>query len=284
MSMTESQDAEVDAATYQRLRLDRPHAARVYDYFLGGKDNFAIDRQAAEHLLQAFPGCRVTAQSNRMWMHRAARYAAAQGIKQFLDVGTGIPTSPNLHEIVQEVVPSANVVYADNDPIVLAHARALLASGPLGRTAYLDADITVPGSVLGTDEAKELLDLSKPVALSMVGVLHSLADELKPYEIVRDLLEQLAPGSLLIISHATQDFAPEMWDRAVEGYKSDGGGNAQVRTKADVARFFDGTELVEPGIVSPISWHPDEATDRLVESGEFTDIMCSLWVGVGRKP
>jgi hypothetical protein len=284
MFMAESQDAGVDPGMYELLRLDRPHAARVYDYFLGGKDNFAIDRQAAENLLKAFPGCRVTAESNRMWMHRAARYAAEQGISQFLDVGTGIPTSPNLHEIAQSVIPEAHVVYADNDPIVLAHARALLASGPKGRTAYLDADITVPDSVLGTDEVKDLLDLKKPVALSLVGVLHSLADDLKPYDIVRNLLEPLAPGSLLIISHATQDFAPEMWDRAVEGYKSDGGGQAQVRNKADVTRFFDGTELIEPGVVSPIRWYPDEETDRRVASGEFTEIMASLWCGVGRKP
>ncbi|MFD7153232.1 SAM-dependent methyltransferase [Kribbella sp. NPDC059898] len=280
--MAESQD--VDPGVYEQLRLDRPHAARVYDYFLGGKDNFAIDRQAAEHLLKAFPGCRVTAQSNRMWMHRAARYAAGQGITQFLDVGTGIPTSPNLHEIVQKIVPEAHVVYVDNDPIVLTHARALLSSGPLGRTAYLDADITVPGSVLQTEEVRELIDFGKPVALSLVGVLHSLADDLKPYEMVRDLLEPLAPGSLLIISHATQDFAPEMWDRAVQGYKSDGGGNAQVRNKADVTRFFAGTELIEPGVVSPIRWFPDEETNRRVDSGEFTEIMCSLYCGVGRKP
>ncbi|GAA1590377.1 MULTISPECIES: SAM-dependent methyltransferase [Kribbella] len=282
--MAESQDAEVDPGVFEQLRLDRPHAARVYDYFLGGKDNFAIDRQAAEHLLKAFPGCRVTAQSNRMWMHRAARYAAEQGITQFLDVGTGIPTSPNLHEIVQKVVPEAHVVYVDNDPIVLTHARALLASGPLGRTAYLDADITEPGSVLRAKEFTDLIDLGKPVALSLVGVLHSLADDLKPYDIVRDLLEPLAPGSLLIISHATQDFAPEMWDRAVQGYKSDGGGNAQVRNKADVTRFFAGTELIEPGVVSPIKWFPDDETTRRVDSGEFTEIMCSLYCGVGRKP
>ncbi|MGZ0149894.1 SAM-dependent methyltransferase [Kribbella sp. WER1] len=282
--MAESHDADVDPGVYEQLRLDRPHAARVYDYFLGGKDNFAIDRQAAEHLLKAFPGCRVTAQSNRMWMHRAARYAADQGITQFLDVGTGIPTSPNLHEIVQKVVPEAHVVYVDNDPIVLTHARALLSSEPLGKTAYLDADITVPGTVLQSEEVGELIDFGKPVALSLVGVLHSLADDLKPYDMVRDLLEPLAPGSLLIISHATQDFAPEMWDRAVQGYKSDGGGNAQVRNKADVTRFFAGTELVEPGVVSPIRWFPDEETNRRVDSGEFTEIMCSLYCGVGRKP
>lgn len=282
--MTESHDGDVDPRMSEQFKLDRPHTARVYDYLLGGKDNFAIDRQAAEHLLQAFPGSRVTALSNRMWMHRAATYAAEQGITQFLDIGTGIPTSPNLHEIVQEITPSAHVVYADNDPIVLAHARALLAGKPEGKTAYLDADLTKPQTILQSDEVRELIDLSKPVALSLVGVFHSLADDLKPYDILRQLVEPLAPGSLLIFSHATGDFAPELWDRAVQGFKSDGGVSAQVRSQEEVTRFFDGTELVEPGVVSPFRWYPDDETQRLVEKGKFTDIMCSLWVGVGRKP
>lgn len=272
-----------DAATRERLQLDRPHGARVYDYFLGGKDNFAIDRQAAEHLLEAFPGFRTAALSNRMWMHRAARYAAEQGITQFLDIGTGIPTSPNLHEVVQEVVPEARVVYADNDPIVLSHSRALLTSGPEGRTAYLEADVTDPGSIMESDEVRETLDLSKPVALSLVGVFHYLPDALKPYDLVRQLVEPLAPGSLLIFSHCTPDFAPELWERAIQVYKADGG-DAQVRSKEEVTRFFDGLELVEPGVSVPFQWHPDQQTQDLVAKGEFTDVMCSLWVGVAKKP
>jgi hypothetical protein len=280
--MAESQDAEVDAGTYEQLKLDRPHGARVYDYFLGGKDNFAIDRQAGEHLLQAFPGFRTAARSNRMWMHRAARYAAEQGITQFLDIGTGIPTSPNLHEVVQDVVPEAHVVYVDNDPIVLAHSRALLISKPEGATAYLEADVTDPQAIIDSEEVNELLDLSKPVALSLVGVFHYLPDALKPYDLVRQLVEPLAPGSMLIFSHCTPDFAPELWERAIQVYKADGG-DAQVRSKEEVTQFFEGTELVEPGVVSPFRWHPDAETQELVDKGEFTDVMCSLWVGVGRK-
>jgi hypothetical protein len=272
-----------DAATRERLQLDRPHGARVYDYFLGGKDNFAIDRQAAEHLLEAFPGFRTAALSNRMWMHRAARYAAEQGITQFLDIGTGIPTSPNLHEVVQEVAPQARIVYADNDPIVLAHSRALLSSGPKGKTAYLEADVTDPRSIIESDEVRETLDLSKPVALSLVGVFHYLPDALKPYDLVKQLVEPLAPGSLLIFSHCTPDFAPELWERAIQVYKADGG-DAQVRSKEEVARFFDGLELVEPGVSVPFRWHPDQQTEDLVAKGEFTDVMCSLWVGVAKKP
>lgn len=272
-----------DAATRERLQLDRPHGARVYDYFLGGKDNFAMDRQAAEHLLEAFPGFRTAALSNRMWMHRAARYAAEQGIIQFLDVGTGIPTSPNLHEVVQEVVPEARIVYADNDPIVLSHSRALLTSGPEGKTAYLEADVTDPRSIIESDEVRETLDLSKPVALSLVGVFHYLPDALKPYDLVKQLVEPLAPGSLLIFSHCTPDFAPELWERAIQVYKADGG-DAQVRSKEEVTKFFDGLELVQPGVSVPFRWHPDQETQDLVAKGEFTDVMCSLWVGVAKKP
>jgi SAM-dependent methyltransferase len=277
--MTESQDAEV----YDRLKLDRPHGARVYDYFLGGKDNFAIDRQAAEHLLEAFPGFRTAARSNRMWMHRAARYVAERGVTQFLDVGTGIPTSPNLHEVVQQVVPEARVVYADNDPIVLAHSRALLVSTAEGKTAYLEADVTDPQSILESAEVKDVLDLSKPVALSLVGVFHYLPDALKPYDLVKQLLEPLASGSYLIFSHCTPDFAPELWERAIQVYKADGG-DAQVRSKEEIARFFDGLDMVEPGVSAPFRWHPDAETEQLVEKGEFTDVSCSLWVGVAQKP
>ena len=277
--MDESQDAEV----YDRLKLDRPHGARVYDYFLGGKDNFAIDRQAAEHLLEAFPGFRTAARSNRMWMHRAAKYVAERGITQFLDVGTGIPTSPNLHEVVQEIVPAARVVYADNDPIVLAHSRALLVSNPEGKTAYLEADVTDPQSILESAEVKDVLDLSQPVALSLVGVFHYLPDALKPYDLVQQLLEPLASGSYLIFSHCTPDFAPELWERAIQVYKADGG-DAQVRSKEEISRFFDGLELVEPGVSAPFRWHPDAETESLVEKGEFTDVSCSLWVGVAKKP
>jgi SAM-dependent methyltransferase len=184
---------------------------------------------------------------------------------------------------VQEVTPEAHVVYVDNDPIVLAHSRALLVSRPEGRTAYLEADVTDPQSILESDEVKDLLDLSKPVALSLVGVFHYLPDALKPYDLVRQLVEPLASGSYLIFSHCTPDFAPELWERAIEVYKADGG-DAQVRSKDEVAQFFDGLELVEPGVSLPFEWHPDDETEHLVETGEFTDVMCSLWVGVARKP
>ncbi|MEU4389325.1 SAM-dependent methyltransferase [Kribbella sp. NPDC023855] len=266
-----------------RLDLSVPHSARVYDYFLGGKSNFAVDRAAGDHLLQAFPGFRTAAQSNRMWMHRAARFVAERGITQFLDIGTGIPTSPNLHEVVQEIVPEARVVYADNDPIVLAHSRALLVSSPQGETAYLEADVTDPQAILDSEEVRTVLDLSKPVALSLVGVFHYLPDELKPYEIVQQFVDALAPGSYLIFSHCTPDFAPAMWEQAIQVYKADGG-DAQVRSREEIERFFTGLEMVEPGLEVPYRWHPDEETVDLVERRIFTDVSCSLWVGVAKKP
>jgi SAM-dependent methyltransferase len=218
-----------------------------------------------------------------MWMHRAARYVAERGITQFLDIGTGIPTSPNLHEVVQEIVPAARVVYADNDPIVLAHSRALLVSSPEGETAYLEADVTDPQAILDSEEVRTVLDLSKPVALSLVGVFHYLPDELKPYEIVQQFVDALAPGSYLIFSHCTPDFAPAMWEQAIQVYKADGG-DAQVRSREEIERFFTGLEMVEPGLEVPYRWHPDEETADLVERRIFTDVSCSLWVGVAKKP
>jgi SAM-dependent methyltransferase len=280
--MTDQSDAAA-SDNADRLNLNVPHSARVYDYFLGGKTNFAVDREAGDHLLEAFPGFRTAAQSNRMWMHRAARYVAERGITQFLDIGTGIPTSPNLHEVVQEVVPEARVVYADNDPIVLAHSRALLVSSLRGETAYLEADVTDPQAILDSAEVREVLDLSKPVALSLVGVFHYLPDDKKPYELVQQLVDALASGSYLIFSHCTPDFAPEMWEQAIQVYKADGG-DAQVRSREEIERFFTGLDLVEPGIEVPYRWHPDEETEDLADRNIFNDVSCSLWVGVARKP
>jgi SAM-dependent methyltransferase len=277
------QTDEAGTSSVDRLDLSVPHSARVYDYFLGGKTNFAVDREAGDHLLEAFPGFRTAAQSNRMWMHRAAKYVAERGVTQFLDVGTGIPTSPNLHEVVQAIVPEARVVYADNDPIVLAHSRALLVSSPHGETAYLEADVTDPQAILDSTEVREVLDLSKPVALCLVGVFHYITDDQKPYELVQQLLEPLASGSYLIFSHCTPDFAPAMWEQAIQVYKADGG-DAQVRSREEIERFFTGLELVEPGVEVPYRWHPDEETQQLAERRVFTDVSCSLWVGVAKKP
>ncbi|MGK4907091.1 SAM-dependent methyltransferase [Streptomyces albus] len=269
------------------LGLDRHHSARIYDYYLGGKTNFPPDREVAEKLLAAFPGFRNAARANRAFMHRAARYLARIGVHQFLDIGTGIPTSPNLHEVVQSLVPQARVVYADNDPIVLTHARALLTGSAEGRTAYVEADITDPDSILDSAQVRETLDFDRPIALCLVGLMHYITDERDPYGIVRHLVEALPPESYLVLSQCTPDFAPEEWEEAMVVYKQDGG-SAQVRSREEIARFFDGLELIEPGIEVPHRWHPDQDTDQLVhlrsdDPGDTTDTLVSMWAGVALK-
>ncbi|KAK1183992.1 SAM-dependent methyltransferase [Streptomyces sp. NBS 14/10] len=267
------------------LNQGKPHSARMYDYFLGGKDNYVADRQAAAKVLTMWPGVMIAARTNRAFMHRAIRYLAAErGIRQFLDIGTGIPTSPNLHEVAQSIAPEARIVYADNDPIVLAHAQTLLSSVPQGRTAYVDANVAEPDTILNAPELTEVLDLSQPVALSLCALLHFVPDEWDPYAIVQRLLEPLAPGSYLVLSHITPDFDPEATQRTVQIYHS-GGIQGKIRTKAEVERFFTGLELVEPGIEVPHRWHPElAAPDTGTDTGDVTDEEVSFWVGVARKP
>jgi SAM-dependent methyltransferase len=243
------------------LHTDRPQSARRYDYLLGGKTNFAPDRQIAAKALEAFPGLRDVVRTGRAFMGRAVGFLSAQGIDQFLDIGTGIPTSPNVHEIAQAVHPTTRIVYADNDPIVLAHAWALLAnSSPEGRIDYIQADLRQPELILehpclsGEDPA---LDLGRPVAPQLLAVLHFLADADDPCGIVKQLLDRLAPGSRLVVGHATADASPDQVGRAGSAYAS-GGVGIHPRTLAEVTRFADGLELVEPGVVPVGSWRPAE--------------------------
>jgi hypothetical protein len=258
----------------------KPHPARLYDFYLGGKDHYEIDREAAFEALAAFPSIQTCAQVNRLFMHRATRWLTAQaGIRQFLDIGTGIPTEPNLHQIAQGVAPDARVVYADNDPIVLTHARALLRSTPEGRTAYIHADVREPESILTAAALHDTLDLSRPVALSLNAVLHFVPDEFKPYDLVARLVDALPSGSYLVLSHCTGDFAPDEWAEMVSLYHRRGI-PAQVRTADEVARFFDGLELLEPGVEVPHRWKPD-ADQPLAD---VTDAEASFYVGVARKP
>ncbi|WP_265737720.1 SAM-dependent methyltransferase [Actinacidiphila oryziradicis] len=257
----------------------KPHPARMYDFYLGGKDHYEIDRAAASHVVSVFPGIKTCAQVNRLFMHRATRWLAAEaGIRQFLDIGTGIPTEPNLHQIAQGVAPDAKIVYADNDPIVLTHARALLRSTAEGRTAYIHADVREPESILTAAELHATLDMSRPVALSLNALLHFVPDEFKPYDLVAALVDALPSGSYLVISHCTPDFAPETWEKVIDVYRS-GGIFAQVRSAGEIARFFDGLELLEPGVEVPHRWKPD--ADQLLT--DVTDAEVSLYVGVARK-
>jgi hypothetical protein len=271
--------------TLEDLHLDRPHSARVYDFFLGGKNNYTPDRQAAAHLLTVYPGIIVLARENRSFMHRATRMLAEHGIRQFLDIGTGIPTRPNLHEVAQSIAPESRVVYVDNDPLVLAHAQALLDSSPEGRTAYIRADATDPESILSAPALTETLDLTRPVALSLNAIVHFIPDDTEARDVVKRLLDALPSGSALEISHATPDFDPESTAKAVEIYRA-GGTPAKVRTRAEVERFFAGLDLVEPGIQVAHRWRPVEPNPRLhIGAWEtLTDAEVSLYVGVAFKP
>jgi hypothetical protein len=238
------------------------HTARVYNYLLGGDDNFAVDREVAEHAFANYPGgldtaC-IDARANRAFLSRAVRYLADEaGIRQFLDIGTGIPDAGNTHALAAEVAPDARIVYVDNDPIVLAHAHALLSSVPDGAAAYVDGDLRQPEPILA--EAATVLDLTRPVGIILVGVLHVIPDHDQPYDRVATLVEAVAPGSHLAISHMTDDV--EAGDMAVVARRLDETMRTTyppaLRSRADVLRFFAGLDLVEPGLVPAPEWRPD---------------------------
>jgi SAM-dependent methyltransferase len=251
------------------------HPARVYDYWLGGKDNFAADREAAERVLAVTPGLRQRVQANRAFLARAVRYLATEaGIRQFLDIGTGIPSGNNTHEVAQEAAPEARVVYVDNDPIVLVHARALLVSAPEGATQYVEGDLRESGPIL--EAAARTIDFDRPVALLLIGILHLIQDSERPYEIVSDLVAALAPGSYLAISHPARDILPGQ-EEAQRRYNERVSTPQTLRTEPEVARFFDGLELVPPGVVYVHAWRPDPG-DPVPEGG------VSAYGGVARKP
>jgi hypothetical protein len=251
----------------------------MYDYYLGGRTNFTADREAVGKVMAVFPSALVAARANRDFMHRSTAFLADRGIGQFLDIGTGIPTSPNLHEIAQRAVPDAHVAYVDNDPIVLAHAQALLKSSPEGRTAYIQADLTDPEAILASPELRATLDLSWPVALSLNAVLHFLTDAHGAHAIVERLKDALAPGSALAISHGTADFAPVEANKTTDIYRS-AGTSAQPRSRSEIERFFAGWMLVEPGVTTTHRWRPDES-DRL---SDISDAEASCYAAVAVKP
>lgn len=262
------------------LRTDVAHPARMYDYFLGGKDFYDADRTAAEQALTNFPAVRVTARTNRDFMRHATRFLVGQGVRQFLDIGTGIPTEPNLHQVAQEAAPESRVVYVDNDPIVLAHARALLKSTDEGRTAYVQADAGDPAAILAAPELAETLDLTQPVAVSLMALLHFVPGDV--YEIVKSLMAPLAPGSYLAMSHVTTDFDdgpqdPDGMMRLLQVY-IDRGIPVRPRSRAEVSRFFDDLELLEPGIEVIHRWRNEG-----IEHPQSHDKQVSLWGAIGRK-
>ncbi|MET0426179.1 MAG: SAM-dependent methyltransferase [Actinoplanes sp.] len=237
-----------------------PHSARIYDYLLGGKDNFEADRSAAAAIVDASPSLPISMRANRRYMARTARFAAERGVRQFLDIGTGLPTAPNLHQVVQEVDPTANVVYVDNDPIVLVHARALLTSSPEGSTAYIDADLRDVEKILDSPEVTAL-DRTRPVAISLIAVIQFITDEDEAHRIIDGLLAPFPAGSTLAISTVTAH--NEQAVAAAATYRARGI-DAKARTDAEVTGLFRGLDLVEPGVTLVHKWHP-EIEDETVE-------------------
>jgi hypothetical protein len=260
------------------LGFDRAHGARIYDYILGGKDNYEKDRQAGDESLRVWPALRIHMRANRAFMHRVARFLAAQrGIRQFLDIGTGIPTKPNLHEIVQAVALDARIIYVDNDPVVLAHARALMTSTPRGRTAYISADMHEPETILSAPALRETLDLDQPIGLLLIGMLHFIEDDEEALRVVRRVLDVLPPGSYFAATIATDEFAPEPLAKVQEQYYAHGE-TLRFRTKEQAQRFFAGLELEEPGLVQMHKWRPDA-----VDVGKIDDADIAMYGAVGRK-
>jgi hypothetical protein len=246
------------------------HSARVWNYWLGGKDNYPADRATGDKVYEVFPEIVEVARASRAFLARAVRYLAAEvGIRQFLDIGTGLPTADNTHEVAQRVAPSARIVYVDNDPLVLTHARALLTSNPAGATAYIDADLREQEKILKI--AAQTLDFTKPIALMLLGIMGHIVDNHEARSIVQRLMDALPVGSYLVLSDGTT--SPQR-AHADADYNESAGAPYRSRTPDEIARFFDGLELVEPGVGPAPLWRPEPGT-RAVPVGECC--------GVGRK-
>jgi hypothetical protein len=256
-----------------------PHPARMYDYFIGGKNHFAADRETAAQVLRRSPAVHIAARENRAFLGRAVRYLTAEaGIRQFLDIGTGLPTTNNVHEVAQEVDPSAHVVYVDNDPLVLTHARALLTSAPEGRTAYIHADLRDPAAILSHPDTQAVLNFGQPVALMLVAILHFMPDEFKPAEAIATLVDALPPGSYVVASHLTTEHDPAATSAGQQTMR-EAGMTMQKRDSDDFADLaFTGLELVPPGVVLVSEWRPAGLGPRPLPS----EVNC--YGGVARKP
>ncbi|MFI7542326.1 SAM-dependent methyltransferase [Actinoplanes sp. NPDC049599] len=257
----------------------KAHPARRYNYWLGGKDNFAADRASGDELERLFPKVRLGALANRALLQRATRFLAAEaGIRQFLDIGTGLPTADNTHEVAQRHAPESRIVYVDNDPLVMVHARALLDSSPGGRTAYLQADLNDPESILADPVLHDTLDLKQPVGLMLIAVLHFIHGHGAAEPIVRRLLDALPPGSYLVATHATSDFGTPEQQALYQQLIAQGKSDVWTRGREEFAGLFAGLELVEPGVVPASEWRPAAHAEIPARS----DI--NIWSAVGRKP
>ncbi|MFE0156289.1 SAM-dependent methyltransferase [Nonomuraea sp. NPDC059007] len=262
-------------SAWARVDTTVPHSARVWDFLLGGKNNFAVDREVGQILLATFPDFAMVARLQREFLIRAVTYLVSEaGIRQFLDIGTGLPTADNTHEVAQRLAPESRIVYVDNDPIVLVHARALLTSTPSGATDYLDADVRHPEMIL--DGAAKTLDFTKPIAVMMLSIAGQVTDDAGPKTLIDQLMQPLVPGSCLALSDGTNTNPALV--QAVNGYNRTAANTYQLRSPGQIAKFFTGLELVDPGVVPTPQWRP--APDRWEEASTVVSAVC----GVARKP
>ncbi len=263
-----------DSQEHLRLDVSVPHSARLWNYWLGGKDNYASDRAAGDEIVRRFPSIRDLAVADRAFLRRVVRHLVAdQGIRQILDIGTGLPTADNTHQVAQAIAPDSRVVYVDNDPLVLVHARALLASSPQGATAYIEADLNDPANIL--QQAAPTLDFNQPVAVTLLGIVHFILDDDHARHVVRTLVDAIPSGSYLVIAHGCHDINRAEADDIVAFWNEHGTPKIKYRSAAQIERFFDGLELLTPGVVSCSRWRPGP---------DDPDIDVNQYGGVARKP
>jgi SAM-dependent methyltransferase len=255
----------------------RANVARVYDYWLGGWHNFLADQDVARAIAAVEPGVRVFARANRAFLGRAVRFLAGSGVRQFLDIGSGIPTEGNVHEVAQQAAPGSRVVYADIDEVAIAHSRALLAGND--RAAIINGDLRQPGKILASDDTRRLIDFSQPAGLLLMVVLHFITDAEDPWQIVATLRDALAPGSYLVIGHGTDEGSPVAVRAASKVYNRSVSTQMNLRSRGEIMRFFDGFDLLEPGLVYPPLWRPDSPADVPSDPAKYWCL-----AGVGRKP
>jgi hypothetical protein len=274
--MTQSAPREEHVAAGLALDPTVPNPARIWNFWVGGKDHFEADRALAERFGQVVPKMPLIARLTRQFLADAVTRLAADGIRQFLDIGTGLPTANNTHEVAQRLAPDSRIVYVDNDPVVLAHARALLDSSPEGKTAYLDADLRDPAKILA--QAAETLDFSQPVAVLLIAVLHFVQDSDDPYRIVTTLMDAVPPGSYLAILHGASDVGSDDMPEAERRYNEQASAQFNARDREHVSRFFDGLELTGPGLVNLSRWPQGTA------GGGDTHADVAAYCGLARKP
>ena len=268
--------SDSDAASFPEIGTDRPQSARIYNYWLGGKDYFPVDREMGEQIRAVLPGIPEMARCQRAFLARVVTFLAREvGIRQFLDIGTGLPTANNTHEVAQAVAPESRIVYVDNDPIVLVHARALLTSAGEGKTAYIDADLRDPDKIL--EAAAQTLDFTQPIAVMLLGIVHHITDTDEAHTVVNRLLEAVPSGSYLVITHTTNTVTGAAMDDAVRQWNEASPVPIVIRTPQQLACFFDRLELLDPGVVPTTRWRPDPADPS---SQHDVDEFCA----VGRKP